>query len=65
MEKRMYPCLAVYGIDDIMDLSGSMAEVLIRKAKMDGIYNNIIKNKEANNEPLSRSSWVNGVIIYH
>ena len=65
MEKRMYPCLAVYGIDDIMDLSGSMAEVLIRKAKMDGIYNNIIKYKEANNEPLSRSSWVNGVISYH
>ncbi len=24
-EKLMYPCLAAYGIDDIMDLSGSVA----------------------------------------
>ena len=60
----MYPCLAAYSIDDITDLSGSVAEVLVRKAKMDGIYNDIIKYKEANNEPLSRSSWVKGVITH-
>jgi hypothetical protein len=60
--KLMNPCLAAYGIDDITDLSGSASEVLVRKAKMDGIYNDIIKYKEANNEPLGRSLWVKGVI---
>ena len=60
----MYPCLAAYGIDDITDLSGSVAEVPVRKAKMDGIYNDITKYKDANNEPLGRSSWVKGVITH-
>ncbi len=60
----MYPCSAAYGIDDITDLSGSVEEVHVRKAKMDGINNDIIKYKEANNEPLGRSSWVKGVITH-
>ena len=60
-DRHLYPCLAKYGLLDIIDRSGDKAEVLRREAKMNGILNDIMQYKNANDTSVRLSSWSKGV----
>ena len=55
-DQHLYPCLAKYGLLDIINCSGDKAEVLRREAKMNGILNDIMQYKNANDTSVRISS---------
>jgi hypothetical protein len=60
-DRHLYPCLAKYGLLDIINCSGDKAEVLRREAKMNGILNDIMQYKNANDTSVRISAWSKGV----
>ena len=64
-DQHLYPCLAKYGLLDIINRSGNKAEVLRREAKMNGILNDIMQYKNANDTLVRISSWSKTSCIFN